>query len=336
MKPNGRVLRSQEYAGLTSPSASDLPLRLPASGIVAFLLLACAALPAQEVSRPRILGVPHVAFRVHDIEASRHFYKDFLGYSEPFSIKAADGKLIMTFVKINDRQYIELSPETNPDQPRFMHLALETDNAEALRQYLKSKGYKVSDKPASKGRIGNTATGIDDPDGDHIDVTQYEPGSSTIKDVGKDMSDARISTRLLHVGFYVSKPETARFYIDTLGFREFWRGSADGKRASYSNVRVPEGCDYVEFILGPVPTPERRGTVYHIALEVPDMDAALAKLNASPARKDYTRKIEVHTGRNHKRQANLFDPDGTRVELMEDHTVDGLPSPMAALPMFAK
>ena len=66
------------------------------------------------------------------------------------------------------------------------------------------------------------------------------------------------------------------------------------------------------------------------------MDAAIAKLNAKPARKDYTRPIEVKTGRNHKRQANLYDPDGTRVELMEDHTVDGLPSPPTSLPLFSK
>jgi lactoylglutathione lyase len=296
-------------------------------------VLIAAVLWGQDVPRPRITGVPHLALRVHDIEASRHFYKDFLGYAEPFDIKGPDGKLIMAFIKINDRQYIELSPEAKPDEPRFVHLALETDNAEGLRLYAKSKGYKAGDKTASKGRIRNTATGLTDPDGNHIDVTQYEPGSETILDVGKDMSDARISTRMLHVGFYVGKPETLKFYADVLGFREFWRGSVDGKNASYSNLLVPEGTEYVEFILAK-PTAETMGTAYHLALEVPDMDKAVAKLNANAARKDYKRTIEVKTGRNHKRQCNLFDPDGTRVELMEDHTVDGLPSPMSTLPMF--
>ncbi len=302
---------------------------------VALLLLTSTGLTAQQVSRPRILGVPHVAFRVHDIEASRHFYKDFLGYAEPFDIKGPDGKLIMAFIKINDRQYIELSVETKPDEPRFLHLALETDNAEGLRQYVKSKGSKAPDKPASKGRIRNTATGLEDPDGNHIDVTQYEPDGESMRDVGKDMPDTRISRRMLHVGFYVSKPETARYYIDVLGFREFWRGTVDGKNASYSNLFTPEGTEYVEFLFTP-PSPETMGTTYHVALEVPDMDAAVAKLNANPARRDYKRPIEVKTGRNHKRQCNLFDPDGSRVELMEDHTVDGLPSPMTMLPMFAK
>jgi lactoylglutathione lyase len=303
--------------------------------LLTFTLFISCTLFGQDVPRPRILGVPHVALRVHDIEASRHFYKDFLGYTEPFDI-SPDGKLVMAFIKINDRQYIELSPESKPDEPRFVHLALETDNAEGLRLYVKSKGYKVPDKPASKGRIRNTATGLEDPDGNHIDVTQYEPGSETIKDVGKDMSDARISTRLLHVGFYVSKPETARYYLEVLGFREFWRGTVDEKKSAYANCMVPEGSEYVEFMLNGPPTDANRGTMYHIALEVPDMDKALAKLNASPARKDYKRAIEIRTGRNHKRQLNLYDPDGTRVELMEDHTADGLPMPMTTLPMFPK
>jgi lactoylglutathione lyase len=291
--------------------------------------------PAQEVVRRRIVGVPHIALRVHDIAASRHFYKDFLGYAEPFDINGPDGKLIMAFIKINDRQYVELQVESSPDEPRFLHLALETDNAEGLRQYVKSKGYKVPDKPASRGRIRNTATGLDDPDGNHIDVTQYEPDSKTIQDVGKDMPESRISTHMLHVGFYVSKPETARYYIDVLGFREFWRGSTDGKTASYSNLFAPEGSEYIEFILGARPeTKERKGTVYHLALGVPDMDQAIAKLSANTAHRDYKQPMEVKVGKNHRKQCNLYDPDGNRVELMEDHTVDGLPAPMFTQPMF--
>jgi len=303
---------------------------------LAVLLLGALLLAAQQQpARPRIVGMPHVDFRVHDIAASRHFYKDLLGYSEPFDIKT-DGKLVMAFIKINDRQYVELSPEDSPSQPRFVHLALETDDAETLRLYAKSKGYSASDKPAGRGRIRNIGTGLVDPDGNHIDVTQYTPDGESMQDVGKDMSDNRISKRLLHVGFYVSKPETAHYYIDVLGFREFWRGSTDGRTVSYSNLMVPEGSDYVEFELGAPPTPERYGTVYHIALEVPDIDAAVARLNANPARKDYKGSFVIKTGKNHKRQCNLFDPDGMRVELMEDHTVDGMPSPMTNLPLFPK
>src|SRR5215469_12822246 len=129
---------------------------------ISFVLAGAMLLSAQQPVRPRIVGMPHVNFRVHDIEAARHFYKDFLRYSEPFDI-VTDGKLVMAFIKINDRQYVELSPEENPSQPRFVHLALETDDADALRRYVKSKGYTASDKPAAQGRIRNIGTGLTDP-----------------------------------------------------------------------------------------------------------------------------------------------------------------------------
>ena len=42
--------------------------------------------------------------------------------------------------------------------------------------------------------------------------------------------------------------------------------------------------------------------------------------------------MEIATGVNHKRQLNLWDPDGTRVELMEPRTVDGFPAPSSTAP----
>jgi lactoylglutathione lyase len=42
------------------------------------------------------------------------------------------------------------------------------------------------------------------------------------------------------------------------------------------------------------------------------------------------------TGKNHKRQLNLFGPDGVRVELMEPDTFDGKPVPPADAPLPKK
>ena len=44
------------------------------------------------------------------------------------------------------------------------------------------------------------------------------------------------------------------------------------------------------------------------------------------------REIVVHVGKNQKRQANLFDPDGTRIELMEPDTITGKPTPPSTAP----
>ena len=62
------------------------------------------------------------------------------------------------------------------------------------------------------------------------------------------------------------------------------------------------------------------------------MAKAVAHLDERPSRKSYTRPIEPRTGTNRKRQLNLFDPDGTRIELMEPKTVDGVPVPSSTAP----
>ena len=65
---------------------------------------------------------------------------------------------------------------------------------------------------------------------------------------------------------------------------------------------------------------------------VPDADKAVAELERRATVTGYSRPIAVRTGINRRRQVNLFDPDGTRVELMEPGTVDGQPAQPSTLP----
>src|SRR5437870_6951513 len=99
------------------------------------LIIALFAVPAaaQEVKRPRVTGLSHIALFVHDVEKSRAFYKDYLGFDEPYSVNNDDGSLHLTWIKINDRQTIELFPEIEAGSDRLNHIAIETDNAEAMR-----------------------------------------------------------------------------------------------------------------------------------------------------------------------------------------------------------
>ena len=124
------------------------------------------------------------------------------------------------------------------------------------------------------------------------------------------------------------------FYRDVLGFREFWRGSAaNATTLSWVNMRVPDGTDYIEFMLyDELPAPANRGSAHHVCLLVPNADAAIVTLHERPARNAYQRLLSIRTGINRKRQINLFDPDGTRVELMEPDTVDGQAAPSSTLP----
>jgi catechol 2,3-dioxygenase-like lactoylglutathione lyase family enzyme len=63
------------------------------------------------------------------------------------------------------------------------------------------------------------------------------------------------------------------------------------------------------------PTRNQLGSMLHICLEVPDIQAAYKKLLARglPAEDRFKPRV----GRNQRWLLNLFDPDGSRTELME-------------------
>src|SRR5215472_10213341 len=234
------------------------------SALFALPILAGSPVAAADAPpRPKITGVAHIALFVHDMDKARWFYKDLLGFGEPYSLNKPDGGLAMTFIKVNDRQYIELFPETEAGSDRLNHISVETDDAEAMRVYLASKGFKVPEK-VGLGRIKNLNFTIKDPDGHTLEFVQYQPDGWSMREKGKYMPAGRISTRMMHVGILVGSLEPAmKFYRDILGFKEFWRGSRDGKVLNWVNMRVPDGDSYIEFMLyDQLPAPTARGTAH--------------------------------------------------------------------------
>jgi len=299
---------------------------------------AAAVLVAQPaIERPRILGVAHIAIYVKDLAKARQFYEDFLGFGEPFTLPTSDGKgVAIAFVKVNDQQYFELF--TGPDQGegQLHHIALYTDSADRLFAYLKSQGIAVlgDQGRVAKGRTGNKNFNVRDPDGHIVEMVEYLPDSWTAREAGKFMPATRISDRIMHVGILAGDLERANgFYASILGFREFWRGSRSPDVLNWVNMRTPDGEDYVEFMLyDQLPGPGARGTAHHASLMVADAAKAVEELKRRAAKAGYTREIAMQTGINRKRQVNLYDPDGTRIELMEANTVDGKPAPVSSAP----
>jgi len=259
---------------------------------VTLLLLLGVPGAAQVKPHPRILGVSHMALYVSDLAKARAFYTDLLGFAED-----RGGAF-----RVSEDQYLELHEGAPKADGQLHHIAFYTDDASAPRS-------------------------VTDPDGHAVEFVERRP-------VRESLADTRISTRIMHLGVLIGELAPAmKFYGDVLGFQEFWRGSRSSRVLDWVNMRVPDGQDYLEFMLYEKPPDAReRGVRNHVCLEVADVQKAVAILETRRARAGYERPIEVRVGVNRKRQANLYDPDGTRIELMEPTTIDGQPTPSSTAP----
>lgn len=297
--------------------------------------LCVAASFAQD--RPRITGISHAAFFVSDMTKARAFYEGFLGFQSPYSIPRKNPDEHLIWIKINDRQSVELFPgsEVAPDADRLFHIAIEVEDADAMLNYLRSKGVQGLPPATPVGKIGNNNFTIKDPAGNGVEIVQYMPDGWTVREKGKFLPDTRVAKRMSHVGVMTGELDASmKFYRDILGFRETWRGSSGGKTLNWVNMQVPEGEDYVEFMLyEKYPTTDRLRTMHHICLEVDNVEEAGAMLAKRVYPEGSKPATEMKVGINGKRQINYYDVDGTRVEIMEPKTHDGTPRPPSTAPV---
>ncbi len=283
------------------------------------LTLAAPSEEGRSIPRPPITGIAHVGFFVSDISKSDDFFGHELGYAH-FSLDKPTGGLMLNYYKINDRQYVEIYPGLKGDeQDRLSHVAFETTDARKMRDYLASKGLKVP-QSLKPGLDKNLSFVVDDPEGRRIEFVQYMSGSLHESKFGTLLPDTRVSDHMIHAGFIVHSREAEdRFYKDVLGFKLMWYGGMKDDQVSWVDMRVPDGSDWLEYMLGVTnPTPKTRGVMNHFALGVNNIHTAyntiLSRLS-TPVEKPPIEKPKI--GRDGKWQLNLYDPDLTRVELME-------------------
>jgi catechol 2,3-dioxygenase-like lactoylglutathione lyase family enzyme len=193
--------------------------------VLLFKSLDCLAQAAQ------LDGIAHIALRVSDLDRSRDFFRR-LGFEESFAL-ASDAKTKEVFVKINDRQFIELYPRLDAHQPLgWMHVCFESDSLNELNSSYVTRGLTPS--PVVKAGAGNLIFSLKDPEDRVVEFTQYMPGSLHFTDRGKHLGEHRISSEL--IGIRISTPDLARlerFYKSELGFDE--RRVKSGLRMSVSS-----------------------------------------------------------------------------------------------------
>src|SRR5258707_14309670 len=89
--------------------------------LISYLLFASAIFAADELP---ITGVARAGFKSSDLERTRSYYAGVLGFHEAFDIKDSSGKVTAAFFKVNDDQYVEITPNLAAgENVRFDHEA---------------------------------------------------------------------------------------------------------------------------------------------------------------------------------------------------------------------
>jgi catechol 2,3-dioxygenase-like lactoylglutathione lyase family enzyme len=268
------------------------------------LVIATAPLGAQTAKRPAITGVAFARFYTTDAAGAQKFYGDTLGFKR---LQAND---VWTY-PVNGSQWVEILTSPPPPQPnnRIVAVAFTTRNAAGLQRYLAAHGVKP-EFPLKNGEFG-----VRDPEGNLVIFVQS--GSNKLV-ANAPPSPTATSNRIIHVGFIVrDAAKEDAFWRDILGFHPYWHGGMTEQRTDWQSIQVPDGTDWLEYMLNLPPTPslKQAGVMDHFSLGVTHMADAMAALQKNGCEGPNCTNSKV--GRDGKVQLNLYDPDLTRVEFME-------------------
>lgn len=273
---------------------------------LAFAILQIAAHGQTSPQRPRILGIDHVSFYTTAPDGVKNLYGEVLGLASAEPIEPGGSLRYMV-----GKQWVGYSPAPDPKSTDHMdHVALTTDNVVALRKYLITQGIKV---PQIQGRSDHSLFFVvNDPEGHRIEFVERGPG------LIPPAESSAVSHHMIHAGFLVYHRDAEdHFYRDILGFRPYWYGGMKDNQTDWVALQVPDGTDWVEYMLNQPEHPDLRttGVMNHISLGVVDMKKAQALLESHGWKPHGNEKAQL--GKDGKWQLNLYDPDLIRVELME-------------------
>jgi catechol 2,3-dioxygenase-like lactoylglutathione lyase family enzyme len=260
---------------------------------------------------PAITGISHVTLFADDIPKSSGFYRELLGWDQAPSKMAGPGVRFYA----NHSQYVELvSPPSPGLADRLDAVAFFTSDAEALRKFLGAHGVTVP-KRLTVGADGSRSFLVRDPEGNKVGFTQdgdhppVEPGSAI----------QSLSSHIIHAGYVVrNRAALDHFYKDLLGFHLYWQGGNPDTRVDWVMMQVPNGTDWVEYMLYLPANPSlaQLGSANHLAPGVTSVAQLQAKLEARGWKAAPGKNPQV-LGVDGKMQLDLTDPDGTRIEFME-------------------
>jgi catechol 2,3-dioxygenase-like lactoylglutathione lyase family enzyme len=277
------------------------------------MALLCGPVFAAVPVRPPITSVSHLAVYAADAAKTEHFYVHDLG-----AVKMADPENPAGVrYYFSPAQFVEVLPlPASAGLDRMDHIAFNTADAEAMRKYLASKKIAVP-KAVTRGVDGSQWLAVKDPEG--VTVQFVQPPASL-----PAVPTNPLFPHIIHVGAVIrDRALEDTFYRDILGFKPYWFGGMkDDAPPSWVSQQVPDGTDWLEYMVtANTLTQAQMGVLNHIALGVPNMEAAYTVLWNGDRVQGQAPNTVPKIGRDAKWQLNLLDPDGTRAEVMELHAI---------------
>jgi catechol 2,3-dioxygenase-like lactoylglutathione lyase family enzyme len=269
--------------------------------VVALLFLHTPLLSREPPARPRIFGIDRIQIFARDLHASRDFYLKALNHASACNWSEDDPGCGLS---INGVQEIVISsPPSSTPSNSIGDIIFATDDLAALRRYLEFYKFTLNKPKEPK----DDYLTVLDPEGHHIAFVERSAKLEKLLSTYARM-------RLFQVGFAVHNRDTQdRFYRDILGFK-VEPHAVSGEEANFVDLRVPDGTDQLEYILGVQPGPHAPGVVNRIALSIENLKSATEQLW-------YDRVLSIlqepKIGRDGRLQLDVYDPDGTLVELTE-------------------
>ena len=264
------------------------------------------------------LRVMVVGLAARNYQESMDFYTKVMGFKAGFSF-SPDGKRMNTYFQLSRDSFIEMSETAVNAAPGFTHIHMQTRDRDAVVARLQKSGVMVSNIRIAMPTMEKSAT-ITDPSGIRFEPTELIAGSMTKKAVDA-WNESGFSPRVLVAGIAVKDyPASQSFYGKLMGFPvAFSFASADGQRiTTYYQVSKES------FLEMQSATEAMPAGITHVHIQVPDVAAAVARLRQlglpAPARGATTPKTATDPGvtqPSNVKSANVYDPQGLRLELNE-------------------
>jgi catechol 2,3-dioxygenase-like lactoylglutathione lyase family enzyme len=281
---------------------------------VCLLLCLTAVAKKKPPRRPHVLGIAGVTILVSDVPAAHKFYRNLI--DPDHTCTYCDGTPDQ-FLFLPSGQRITFQKMPVPAPANLLaDVSFLTEDLEGFKKYFNFN--KVDFNEVKKKHGGELLRlELTDAEGHHISITDtYHLANAEDLNHGLAPSNPSNPVRIIHAGFVVKDRELVdRFFVNELGFRPYWHGGMTEDRDDWVAMQVPEGTDWVEYMLHIAPDADKHtlGVMNHISLGIPDIHVINDEIVKAGIKPGEAPKI----GRDGKWQLNLYDADLTRVEFME-------------------